>query len=60
MTRMGALGWILCGSLLMSVIALVGAVTLALPERLREPFPPPHWQSQWFFRDPSSEWPEAL
>ncbi len=36
MTRMGALGWILCGSLLMSVIALVGAVTLALPERLRE------------------------
>jgi len=33
---MGALGWILCGSFLMSAIALVGALTFALPERARE------------------------
>ncbi len=33
---MGALGWIICGGLLMSMIALVGVVTFALPERTRE------------------------
>ena len=33
---MGTLGWILCSGLLMSMIALVGAVTFALPDRTRE------------------------
>ena len=33
---MSVLGWILCGGLLMSVIALAGATTFALPERTRE------------------------
>ncbi len=33
---MGVLGWIFCGGFLMSMIALVGAITFALPERTRE------------------------
>ena len=33
---MGTLGWILCGGFLMSMIALVGAITFALPEHVRE------------------------
>ncbi len=33
---MGALGWIVCGGLLMSAIALFGAITFVLPERTRE------------------------
>jgi zinc and cadmium transporter len=33
---MGTLGWIFCGSFLMSMIALVGAITFALPEKARE------------------------
>ena len=32
MISMGTLGWILCGGFLMSMIALVGAITFALPE----------------------------
>jgi len=36
MTSMGALGWILCGGFLMSMIALVGVITFALSERTRE------------------------
>jgi len=33
---MNALGWILCGGCLMSMIALIGATTIALPESTRE------------------------
>jgi hypothetical protein len=33
---MGTLGWIFCGGFLMSMIALVGAITFALPESARE------------------------
>jgi len=33
---MNALGWIICGGCLMSMIALVGATTMALPESTRE------------------------
>ena len=33
---MGALGWILCGGILMSMIALVGVITFALAEHTRE------------------------
>jgi len=33
---MNALGWILCGGFLMSMIALIGATTMALPESTRE------------------------
>ena len=33
---MNTLGWILCGGFLMSMIALIGATTMALPESTRE------------------------
>jgi zinc and cadmium transporter len=38
MTVLGidALGWIICGGFLMSMIALLGAITFALPEQARE------------------------